>query len=148
MPRFAHVQRTIGVNGITYRSKMEANYAAYLEFLRTHGVIRSWEYEPGEFWFTTHAPPQGKRPRWWLDPRRLKLTGVLRGRVSYKPDFRIVYPAGLRYVEVKGYMDARSKTVLARARRYFPEVIFELVDGPAMRALKRQVGGAVPGWVE
>lgn len=156
MPSFGHVQRTIGVGGITYRSKMEANYAAYLEFLKTRGIIRDWKYEPIEMWFTPHPPPIRKGRKMgtvWSDPKALGLTGISRGRVTYKPDFYVeeYNKAQARlegfYVEVKGYMDARSKTVLARARRYFPAVRIEVIDSAFMAKLKRQVSGVVPGWV-
>lgn len=62
--------------------------------------ILDWEHEPKTFWFE----------------------GIKRGCVSYLPDFRILRPNGEHYwVEVKGYLDSKSKTKLKRFKRYFPE---------------------------
>jgi hypothetical protein len=124
------------VRGIRFRSKSEANYAAYLEWLHKVGQIADWQYEPRTFWFTPDAVTKG---------------GVRRGVTSYKPDFEVVSPslAGLAtaYHEVKGYFDARSKTALARMARYYPSEKVVVIDSKHMAALKRQVGGIVPGWM-
>ena len=151
MNHFAHVQRPVGVRGIKYRSKAEANYAAYLNWLKYIGQVREWKYEPIEMWFTPNPPPVRKgraRPTAWSNPAHLGLSGVSKGHVTYRPDFSVDENKGYSYyVEVKGYMDARSKTVLARARRYFPGVRIDVVDSKQMAALKRQVGSVVPGWI-
>lgn len=123
---FSHVQRPVGVRGIRFRSKAEANYAAYLEWLVKVRAIRAWSYEPLTFWFK----------------------GIRRGVVTYKPDFDVMPNVGTReYHEVKGYMDARSKTALARMARYFPDEKVIVIDSKHMAALKRQVSGIVPGWI-
>lgn len=137
MPNFAHVKRVVGVLGITFRSKAEANYAAYLEWLRILGKIVGWSYEPCTFWFTPDSD----------GAREQRLAGVRRGVVSYKPDFAVYEANGTTvWHEVKGYMDQRSKVTLARFARYYPGERLELVDSKAMAVLKRQVGGVVPGW--
>ncbi len=145
---FAHIQRPV-VGGIKYRSKAEANYACYLAWLQGIGQIRSWRYEPFTFWFTPWLPPHHKgHGSIWNEPTTLGLKGVSRGVTSYKPDFLVEEHGGKGYyVEVKGYLDARSKTALARMKRYFPASRVEVVDSKAMTALKRQVGGIVPGWL-
>lgn len=139
---FAHIQRPVGVRGIRFRSKAEANYAAYLDFLIKVGQVREWWYEPRTFWFTPDAP----------GARASKLAGVRRGVTSYRPDFEVVTlpRRGLErdeWHEVKGYMDARSKTALARMARYYPGETVRVIDSKQMAALKRQVGGIVPGWI-
>lgn len=131
---FSHVQRPVGVRGIKFRSKSECNYAAYLEWLRARGVVAGWEYEHRTFWFTPGAVTKG---------------GVRRGVTSYRPDFAVVFNplSGHEWHEVKGYMDARSKTALARMARYYPAEKVVVIDSKYMAALKRQVGGVVPGWL-
>src|SRR5690242_14123636 len=71
------------------RSRWEANYGRYLEWLRERGEIRDWVHEPAVYWFP----------------------GIRRGVTSNKPDFGVTENSG-RYVlhEVKGWMDARSQT--------------------------------------
>lgn len=77
---------------IFFRSKAEANYARYLNFLRI-----KWQYEPKTFDFAK----------------------IRRGCVSYKPDFYL--PEEDRWIEVKGWFDAKSKTKLKRFKIYYPE---------------------------
>jgi uncharacterized protein DUF1064 len=99
--------RDIGGKRMYFRSKWEANYARYLEYMKNQGWILEWEHEPKTFWFN----------------------GIKRGVVSYLPDFRVLRPNGTHYwVEVKGFMDQRSKTKLARFKRYFPNEEMLLID--------------------
>lgn len=106
------------------RSRWEANYARYLEFLKVRGVILSWEHEPETFWFEK----------------------IKRGCVSYLPDFRVTRKSGVEYHEVKGWMDKRSRTKIARMARYFPHVKLIVIDSKSYRALSRQLRNIVPGW--
>lgn len=136
---FAHVQRPVGVRGIKFRSKAEANYAAYLDWLKSLRQIRDWLYEPHTFWF---------------DPSAVAKGGVRRGVVSYKPDF-MVFAAEfnkfgvptVEWHEVKGYMDVRSRVALARMAKYYPAEKVVVIDSKFMAALKKQVGKVVPGWL-
>lgn len=132
---FSHIKRPVGVRGIKYRSKAEANYAAYLEWLRSIGNIREWSYECTTFWFTPDAVEKG---------------GVRRGVTSYKPDFAVWEHAGqgmIDWHEVKGYLDHRSRVALKRMAKYYPEEKVVLVDSKQMRALARKVGKICPGWI-
>ena len=82
-------------------------FAFYLQLLKRAEEILDWEYEPHTFWFE----------------------GIKRGCVSYKPDFRIFKKDGKHYwVEVKGYMDAKSKTKIKRFAKYFPEEELRIID--------------------
>ena len=109
-----------------YRSQWELNYARYLEMLKCLGEIKEWEHEPDTFWFE----------------------GVKRGTVSYLPDFKVTENNGaIAYHEVKGWMDARSKTKIRRMAKYHPDVKLIVVDAKAYRALSKQVSGLVDGWV-
>lgn len=117
--------RTIGGIKKYYRSRWEANYARYLEWLKTHGQIQSWEHEPKTFWFEK----------------------IRRGTRSYLPDFRIVENNGaIRFHEVKGWMDARSKTKIKRMAKYYPDITLIVIDSNAYKAIARQMSNAIEGW--
>jgi len=120
--------RTIGGHECYFRSKAEANAARYLEFQRARGWIRSWQHEPKTFWFE----------------------GIRRGVCSYKPDFYVDpwwrASEGDYYVEVKGYLDAKSKTKLKRLAKYRPDVKVELWDAKRMAGLTRTVGPLIQDW--
>lgn len=117
--------REIGGTRKYYRSKWEANYAYYLEWLRQIGQIEAWLHEPVTFWFE----------------------GVKRGSVSYLPDFWVKEKNGAEaYHEVKGWMDDRSKTKIRRMAKYHPKVKLIVIDSKGYAALKKSVDRLVPGW--
>lgn len=90
------------VNGIRsyYRSKMELRYARYLENLVKIKAIKDFKHEPQTFWFTE----------------------IKRGVRSYLPDFKVINTDNSHYwVEVKGYMDAKSLTKIKRFKKYYPQ---------------------------
>lgn len=101
-----------------FKSRWEMNAARLLSFQK-----REWEYEPKTFWFEK----------------------IKRGVRSYTPDFFL--PKENIYIEVKGWMDTKSKTKLKRMAKYYPNTKIELWDEDFFRALKRQgIGKLVPGW--
>ena len=115
----------IGKHRKYYRSRWEANYARYLEWRRARGEIQSWEHEPKVFWFE----------------------GIRRGVCSYKPDFRVVERDGTAvWHEVKGWMDARSRTTLNRMRKYFPDEIVIVIDKEKYKEIRRRFAPMVEGW--
>lgn len=117
--------REIGGINKYYRSKWEANYAYYLEWLKQKGQIADWKHEPEVFWFD----------------------GIKRGCVSYLPDFWVQEVGGsVAYHEVKGWMDDRSKTKIRRMAKYHPKVRLIVIDSKGYAALKKSVQGLVPGW--
>jgi hypothetical protein len=70
--------------------------------------IKEWEHEPQTFWFET----------------------IKRGVRSYLPDFKVTLHDGTHYwVEVKGYMDAKSHTKLKRFAKYYPKEKLILMTG-------------------
>jgi hypothetical protein len=98
---------SLGDRRIYFRSQMEVKYAKYLEHLKATGKIQDWEYEPKTFWFE----------------------GIKRGVCSYKPDFLVTIERSQHYwVEVKGYMDQRSRTKIKRFGKYFPEETLMVCD--------------------
>ena len=74
-----------------FRSKAEANYARFLKFSKIE-----FEYESKIFIFD----------------------GIRKGNVSYTPDFYIKKED--KYIEFKGWLDAKSITKLKRYKKYYP----------------------------
>ena len=94
-PKSASKKRTnIGKRadlGGFFRSSWEANFARWLK----HSGIE-YEYEPQVFTFP----------------------GVKHGTVSYCPDFKLNDGT---WVEVKGFLDGKSKTQIRRFKKHYPE---------------------------
>ena len=104
--RYTQQWREVGDKKIFARSKWEYRYAMYLQILKENNDIKDWSHEPTTFWFE----------------------GIKRGVVSYKPDFLVTHNNGAEeYVEVKGFMDAKSKTKINRMRIYHPQVKLRLI---------------------
>jgi len=107
------------------RSLWEANYARYLQWQKTQGLIQDWEHEPKTFWFEK----------------------IQRGVRSYLPDFKVTMSNGThQWHEVKGWMDARSKTKLKRMAKYHPAEIVRVFDGAWFKSANRNLSGIVPDW--
>jgi hypothetical protein len=119
---YSNIQRgEYDINGTTiyFRSKWEANYALYLDFLIDHKEILKWEFEPDTFMF-----------------EKIKL-----GTRSYTPDFKVFNNDGsFEYHEVKGYMDSKSKTKLKRFKKYYPDLKLSLIDSDTYKLLNKQIG--------
>lgn len=94
--------------GDTYfRSSWEANYARYLNLLVQQKQIAHWEFECTTFVFET----------------------IKRGTRTYTPDFRVEFSDGRHeWHEVKGWMDAKSKTRLSRMATHFPTEKVVIID--------------------
>jgi hypothetical protein len=117
--------REIGGKRCFFRSRWEANYARYLEWLKSIGQIAEWEHEAKTFWFE----------------------GIKRGCVSYLPDFKVTECNGkVQWHEVKGWMDARSKTTIARMGRYHPQEVLVVVREKQYRDIERKVSTLIVGW--
>jgi hypothetical protein len=112
------------VGPMHFRSAWEANYARYLNWLKARGDIDSWEYEPDTFWFDK----------------------IKRGVRSYLPDFRIHEKGRVYYVEVKGWMDDKSKTKIKRMAKYHPKVDLRVFGEKDYRSLKANLGRIIPNW--
>lgn len=97
----------VGDKRCFFRSMWEARYAKYLQSLKNNNVIKDWSHEPKTFWFME----------------------IKRGVRSYKPDFLVENINGTHYwVEVKGFMDAKSATKIKRFRKYYPEETLQVMD--------------------
>jgi len=109
----------IGGKKMYFRSLWEANYALYLNFLKRRNDIRDWGYEVDTFWFLN----------------------IKRGVRSYKPDFKIFNNDGtIEYHEVKGWMDAKSKTKIKRMSKYYPKIKLEIIGQSVYKDLKNKLG--------
>jgi len=117
--------RDIGGKHIFYRSRWEANYARYLQFLKEHGNIKEWEHESQTFWFNQ----------------------IKRGVRSYLPDFKITENNGeVVYHEVKGWLDKRSITIFRRMKIYYPEIKLIVIDGKWFKSARKNIVGLISDW--
>jgi len=117
--------RDIGGIRKYYRSRWEANYARYLQWLKERGEIIDWKHEPETFWFDA----------------------IKRGVRSYLPDFRVTEKCGASNLhEVKGWFDARSKTTLKRMAKYHPSEKIIVIAEREYKAIERKVSGMIEGW--
>lgn len=117
--------RTIGDEKKYYRSKWEANYARYLEYLKKQKAIKDWKHEPKTFWFEN----------------------IKRGTRSYLPDFQVFRNDGAHYwVEVKGHMDQKSKTKISRFRKYYPEETLVVIDSCWFKENNSKMKLVCRGW--
>lgn len=113
------------LGGMYFRSAWEANYARYLNFLIRQGEIASWEFEPQTFEFKN----------------------IKRGTRAYTPDFKIFAHDGSHvWHEVKGWMDAKSKTRLSRFAKYFPDERLIVVGSQWFRSANKTLGSIISGW--
>lgn len=117
--------REIGGINKYYRSRWEANYARYLEWLKTNNQILSWQHEPETFWFE----------------------GIKRGCMSYLPDFKVTELNGkIIFHEVKGWMDDRSKTKIKRMAIYHPNIKLIVIDGKGYKSIEKKAKILIPDW--
>jgi hypothetical protein len=123
--RAAHGKRA-DLDGRYFRSRWEANYARFLNWQVALGAVKEWQYECHTFWFEA----------------------ITRGTRTYTPDFKVTYPDGrYEWHEVKGWMDAKSKTRLDRMRRYYPQEKLVLIDkGWFAWARKARLSEIIPYW--
>lgn len=117
--------RKIGGARKYYRSRWEANYARYLQWLKDNNQIKEWEHEPETFWFED----------------------VSEGCRGYLPDFKVVRDEGcVAYHEVKGWMDDRSKLKLKRMAEYYPDIKLIIIDSTAYKDIKKDISKQIDGW--
>lgn len=119
-------RRMIEGRGELYlRSRAEANWARWLQFLRDRGDIREWWYEPCFFEFEA----------------------IRHGTTRYTPDFLVLHPDGTHHwEELKGWRKPKGETALKRMAQYHPEVELRVISWEQFRSVERSVAGLVPGW--
>ena len=117
--------RDIGGERVYFRSRWEANYARYLQFLLEQKAISAWQHEPETFWFLS----------------------IKRGVRSYLPDFKIIENDGSHHwVEVKGYMDPKSQTKLKRFAKYYPQEKLTVVSKDWFSRNAPKLRGFISDW--
>lgn len=111
---------------IFFRSSWEANYARYLDYKKSEGAIYKWEFEPDTFWFEK----------------------IKRGVRSYTPDFKIWAGDNEEpyYIEVKGYMDPKSKTKIKRMAKYYPKIRLEIFGAKEYNSIKSLYSDLIKNW--
>jgi hypothetical protein len=108
-----------------FRSKWEYRYALYLQFLKEKCEILDWEHEPKTFWFD----------------------GIKRGVNNYKPDFLVMHKNNSEeWVEVKGYMDAKSKTKIKRMAKYYPNIRLRVVEKDFFTKNGKMLKAVIVNW--
>ena len=107
------------LNNTYFRSSWEANMARFYNYL---GV--EWQFEPKTFIFSN----------------------ITRGSVSYTPDFYL--PKEDKWVEVKGWMDGKSKTKLKRFKKQYPEEYkkLQIITEKEYNEIKRKVAPYIKNW--
>jgi len=109
--------------GFAVASSWEANYARYLNFLKSKGQIKDWQYEPQTFEFRERH-----------------------GTTRYTPDFMVEnMDSSVEYHEVKGYFDKKSKTKIKRFRRDYPELKLIVIDAENYKQIGKW-SHLIPGW--
>lgn len=89
--------------GIHFRSKLEADYAAYLDILKAAGEVETWEYESRKCKF------------------KLELDGLYYG--SYTIDFFVKYADGSEeYIETKGAVTRDFAKTFKVFRHCYPDI--------------------------
>lgn len=106
-----------------FRSTWEANYARYLNWLKSQGQIKDWQYETKVFTFP-----------------------VKRGTTEYRPDFLVTYEDGSEWHEIKGHMDAKSNTRLKRMAKYYPDEKIILIDSSVYKDLEKMFKRVIENW--
>lgn len=124
--QFSEGIRRIANTNYFYRSKWEANYARYLQVLKTKGLILDWQFEPDKFYFNNAKGKQAVK--------------------AYVPDFKVFYKEGtFEYHEVKGYMDSKAKTKLKRFAEHNPTLNIKIIDKNWFKAFE-QLNHPIDGW--
>lgn len=107
------------LNNQYFRSAWEANIARYFNYINV-----KWEYEPKTFVFSN----------------------ITRGSVSYTPDFYLTEED--KWVEVKGWMDGKSKTKLSRFKKQYPEEYKKLIliTEKEYKEIKKKLATFIKNW--
>jgi hypothetical protein len=117
--------REIGEKRCYFRSRWEANYARYLEFMCRKGQFKDWQHEPKTFWFEA----------------------IKRGVRSYLPDFCVFTNEGKHeWHEVKGYMDPKSKTKIARFAKYYPQETLKVISSSWFKNYNSTMRSLIVEW--
>jgi hypothetical protein len=102
-----------------FRSKWEANYALYLDWLVKMGKKKDWEYESEVYKF-----------------------GDIKS--TYKIDFKVIdFDGTFELHEIKGSMTASARTKLKRMKKYHPNVKVILIEKKQYDGIIRSMKGII-----
>lgn len=117
--KFHSGQYECSKGSVYFRSKWEANYSLFLDWLKEQKKIKDWEYESETYVFGE----------------------IKKGTKTYKIDFKVwLSDTVFEIHEIKGYLDPKSKTKLRRMAKYFPNVKLVLIDGKAYNEILKKMG--------
>jgi hypothetical protein len=72
---------------------------------------------------------------------------VPKGSKFYTPDFHVWLPNGeSEFHEIKGYMDAKSKTKLGRMQTHYPQHHIKVIGKVEYAAVRDSVAALIPHW--
>ncbi len=110
-------EAVIGGKTYKFRSKLECNWAKYLQFLKESDVILDWRYEQTKFLFPDETI----------------------GAKQFLVDFDILNKDWtLEYHETKGWLQGKDVTKFKRVAKYRPEVkIVLIMSGKAKKDANR-----------
>ncbi len=115
----------IGGKRCFFRSRWEYRYALYLELMKQNKYVIECEHEPKVFYFE----------------------GIKRGTTNYKPDFKVTFPSGKEeWFEIKGYMDAKSKTKIKRMAKYYPDLVLRVIDKTWFSENSKKLKAIIKNW--
>lgn len=132
MHSYAHIlpgPRPEQPNSPRYRSKMERNWARYLDWLQAqkNDPVVAWRYEWTTLWFP-----------------------IRRGVTNAKWDFWVWELRGdkctLTVQEVVGFETHSHRVRRKRTNKYFPFLKVEFIDNRAYHAVARKVDKIIPNW--
>lgn len=104
---------------VYFRSKWEANYALYLDWLVKMGKKKDWEYESDVYKF-----------------------GDIKS--TYKIDFKVIdFDGTFEIHEIKGFMSAAARTKLKRMKKYHPDVKVVLIEKKSYQAIMKSMKGII-----
>jgi hypothetical protein len=108
-----------------FRSGWEANYARILNVLVAQNRIHRWEYEPDPFRFPLKYGP-----------------------LSYTPDFKVWEVDGGThyYVEIKGWMDEKSRLKHLRMAQFHPDVPIRIIGPAEYKSLQAEYSSQIERW--
>lgn len=118
--------RTIGGKKYYFRSLYEINYAHTLEYLKSKGAIKDWEYEPTTFRFP--------KDEYQTSP------------FYYKPDFLVTLDGGHQWHEVKGWMNPSSRKKLKRFAKHYPQEELHVIDKDWFKQHAKTYKRLIPNW--
>jgi len=107
------------------KSLWEKRYCLYLSFMKKHGHIIDYWYEPETFWFD----------------------GIRRGTNNYLPDFKVQFPSGnFEFFEVKGYETDKDRTKYKRMAKYYPTVVLRIIGKEWYKTNSPILKKVLPDW--